>query len=55
MIQTYFAAACLLVYLVLLPESPKYLLVTGEKKKAIDALNQIAAINRSEHRFNYTD
>ena len=54
-VYTWFGAICLLVYSVFLPESPKFLLMTGEKTKAIDALNQLARINGSLIRFNYMD
>jgi len=52
---TYLGIICLVIYLVVFPESPKYLLSKGEKAKAITGLNLIAAINGSNMRFNDTD
>ena len=41
--------------MVILPESPKFLLLRGRKTEAIAAFNQIAKINGSEHRFTEED
>lgn len=34
------------------PESPKWLLITGQREKAIEAFNHIAKYNGSSFRFN---
>ena len=54
-VYTYLGVICLTVYLVVMPESPKYLLMRGEKTKAIASLNLMAALNGSTIRFNKTD
>lgn len=41
--------------MVVLPESPKYLLRKGEKTKAIASLNLMAALNGSTMRFSQSD
>ena len=51
-VYTYIGVICLVIYLVVLPESPKYLLMKGEKTKAIGSLNLMAALNGSNLRFN---
>lgn len=35
----------------MVPESPKWLLINGRREEAIEALNWIARVNRSEHRI----
>mmetsp|Transcript_7059 Transcript_7059/g.9241 ORF Transcript_7059/g.9241 Transcript_7059/m.9241 type:complete len:216 (+) Transcript_7059:3-650(+) len=37
---------------VIMPESPKWLLVTGQKQKAIESFNYIAKFNGNKFRFN---
>lgn len=37
--------------MLLVPESPKWLLYAGRKSEAIDVLNYIAKVNRSQFRF----
>lgn len=47
-----FALACLAFLIGLfLPESPRWLLLTNQREKAIETLNQIAKLNGSNDRI----
>lgn len=48
---TWFGAICIFLQILIIPDSPKFLLLAGRKQEAVNALNQIAQLNRSNFRF----
>jgi MFS family permease len=52
---TFLGLICFVVQIWLIPESPKFLLINGRKKEALDALNQIGKLNRSTCKFDKND
>ena len=52
---TYLGLTCFIIQIILIPESPKFLLINGRKKEAITALNRIGQLNRSNFEFDEND
>jgi len=46
--STLLSTICLFISVILIPESPKWLIVVGDKKRAIDAFHYMAWFNGSE-------
>jgi len=46
----YLGTTAVILYIILIPESPKFLFVNDRREEGIAALNRIAVINRSTFR-----
>jgi len=55
MVYSFLGISGILIQTIVIPESPKWLLINGRKKEAIEALNRISSLNCSKTRFSEAD